>query len=148
SGRCLHLHPARQSRGVGNNARLKPLLTCPFDLVYSWASAGAQPMSGLRPRESRRGGETDMFRLLLQQRYPWIPGSFVLTVILLSVLGRLLPAPYGSGHFSGGALTIELGAVALGVALAVGILALVRQPGSSPFARIPSTRLTRARVVQ
>lgn len=72
----------------------------------------------------------------------------MLTVLLLVVLGRLLPAPYNSGHFSGGALTVELGIVALLVALAVGILALVRQPGSSPFARTPSTRFTRARVMR
>ncbi|GEM_PF-2400167 len=89
-----------------------------------------------------------MFRLLRQQRYPWIPGSFVLTVVLLVVLGRLLPAPDNSGHFSGGALTVELGAVALVVALVVAVLALARQPANSPFARTPSTRFTRARIVQ
>jgi hypothetical protein len=89
-----------------------------------------------------------MFRLLQQQRYPWAPGSFVLTIALLAILGRLLPAPDNSGHFSGGVLTLELGAIALVVALVVAILALVRQPHTSPFTRSPSTRLTRARVAR
>lgn len=89
-----------------------------------------------------------MFRLLQQQRYPWAPGSFVITIALLAILGRLLPAPDNSGHFSGGVLTLELGAIALVVALVVATLALVRQPQASPFARTPSTRLTRARVVR
>jgi hypothetical protein len=89
-----------------------------------------------------------MFRLLQQQRYPWAPGSFVLTVVLLTILGRLLPAPDNSGHFSGGILTIELGVIALLAALVAAILALVRQPQTSPFARVPSTRFTRARIVR
>src|SRR5215467_6998746 len=89
-----------------------------------------------------------MFRLLQQQRYPWAPGSFVLTIALLALLGRLLPAPDNSGHFSGGVLTLELGAIALAVALAVAILALVRPPQASPLARTPSTHFTRARVVR
>lgn len=89
-----------------------------------------------------------MFRLLQQQRYPWVPGSFVVTIALLAILGRLLPAPDNSGHFSGGVLTLELGAIALVVALVAAILALVRPPQASPFARTPSTRFTRARVVR
>ncbi len=89
-----------------------------------------------------------MFRLLQQQRYPWAPGSFVLTMALLALLGRLLPAPANSGHFSGGILTIELGILALLAALVIAVLALVRQPQTSPFARTPSTRFTRARVAR
>lgn len=89
-----------------------------------------------------------MFRLLQQQRYPWAPGSFVLLVALLAVLGRLLPAPDNSGHFSGGTLTIEIGVIALAVALVVAALSLLRAPRVSPLARIPSTRLTRARFVR
>lgn len=89
-----------------------------------------------------------MFRLLQQQRFPWAPGSFVLTVALLAALGRLLPAPFDSGHFSGGGLTIELGAIALAVAAVIAVLSLVRAPQASPFARLPSTRLTRARFVR
>jgi hypothetical protein len=89
-----------------------------------------------------------MFRLLQQQRYPWAPGSFVLTAALLAVLGRLLPAPDNSGHFSGGILTLELGAIALLCAVLVIILALTRQPRVSPFTRAPSTRFTRARLVR
>lgn len=89
-----------------------------------------------------------MFRLLQQQRYPWAPGSFVVTLALLALLGRLLPAPDNSGHFSGGILTLELGIVALVGALVVATLALVRRPKISPLARVPSTRFTRARVVQ
>jgi hypothetical protein len=89
-----------------------------------------------------------MFRLLQQQRYPWAPGSFVLIIALLAILGRLLPAPDNSGHFSGGVLTIELGIIALLAALVVIILALVRQPQPSPFARAPSTRFTRAHIVR
>ncbi|HLW02732.1 MAG TPA: hypothetical protein VKT82_29020 [Ktedonobacterales bacterium] len=89
-----------------------------------------------------------MFRLLQQQRYPWAPGSFVLTVALLAILGWLLPAPDNSGHFSGGILTIELGIIALLAALVVAILALIRQPQTSPFARSPSTRFTRARLLR
>jgi hypothetical protein len=89
-----------------------------------------------------------MFRLLQQQRYPWAPGSFVLTVALLAVLGWLLPAPDNSGHFSGGVLTIELGVLALLAALVIAILGLVRQPQASPFARPPSTRFTRARLAR
>jgi hypothetical protein len=87
-----------------------------------------------------------MFRLLQQQRYPWAPGSFVLTVALLAVLGRLLPAPDNSGHFSGGILTIEIGALALAAGVVVAALSLLRAPQASPFARTPSTRLTRARL--
>src|SRR6185437_4390108 len=67
---------------------------------------------------------------------------------LLAILGWLLPAPDDSGHFSGGVLTIALGVIALLVALVVAMLALVRQPQTSPFARSPSTRLTRARVAR
>lgn len=89
-----------------------------------------------------------MFRLLQQQRYPWAPGSFVVTLALLALLGRLLPAPDNSGHFSGGILTLELGIVALVGALVVATLALVRRPKISSLARVPSTRFTRARVVQ
>jgi hypothetical protein len=89
-----------------------------------------------------------MFRLLQQQRFPWAPGSFVLTVVLLAALGRLLPAPDNSGHFSGGILTIEIGAIALAVAVVVIVLSLVRAPQASPFARLPSTRLTRARFIR
>jgi hypothetical protein len=89
-----------------------------------------------------------MFRLLQQQRYPWAPGSFVLMIVLLAALGRLLPAPDNSGHFSGGVLTIELGVIALVVALVVAVLALLRVPRVSRFARAPSTRFTRARVAR
>src|SRR5690242_2047976 len=86
-----------------------------------------------------------MFRLLQQQRYPWAPGSFVLVVALLAVLGWLLPAPDNSGHFSGGALTMEIGLIALAGAVMIVALSLLRAPRISPFARTPSTRLTRAR---
>ncbi len=89
-----------------------------------------------------------MFRLLQQQRYPWAPGSFVVTVALLMLLGRLLPAPDNSGHFSGGILTLELGIIALVIALAVASLALLRQPPTSPLVREASTRFTRARVAR
>ncbi|HEY7349563.1 MAG TPA: hypothetical protein VH599_14705 [Ktedonobacterales bacterium] len=89
-----------------------------------------------------------MFRLLQQQRYPWAPGSFILTIALLAVLGRLLPAPDNSGHFSGGVLTIELGAIALIAALVIAALALIHQPQPSPFARAPGARFTRARLAR
>ena len=89
-----------------------------------------------------------MFRLLQQQRFPWPPGSFFLTLSLLAILGHLLPVPDNSGHLSGGILTIELGVFSLAAALVIVILALVRQPQTSPFARVPSTRLTRARIVR
>src|SRR5690348_12439304 len=89
-----------------------------------------------------------MFRLLQQQRFPWAPGSFVLTVALLAIFGSLLPAPKDTGHLSGGILTIELGIFALFVGLVLIIIALVRQPQVSPFARLPSTPLTRAHTVR
>lgn len=89
-----------------------------------------------------------MFRLLQQQRYPWAPGSFVLLVALLAALGWLLPARDNSGHFSGGALTIEIGALALAGAALVIALSLLSAPRVSPFARIPSTRFTRLRVAR
>ncbi len=89
-----------------------------------------------------------MFRLLQQQRYPWTPGSFVLTLTLLALFGRLLPAPENTGHFSGGILTLELSGIALVIALVVIILALVRQPQASPLTRAPSTRFTRARLTR
>jgi hypothetical protein len=88
-----------------------------------------------------------MFRLLQQQRYPWAPGSFVVTVALLAVLGRLLPAPDNSGHFSGGILSLELGIIALGIASVVATLALIRQPPISPLPRA-AARFTRARLAQ
>jgi hypothetical protein len=89
-----------------------------------------------------------MFRLLQQQRYPWAPGSFVLMVALLALLGRVLPAPDNSGHFSGGTLTTELGSITLLAGVVVVVLSFVRAPKVSPFARTPSTRLTRARLVR
>jgi hypothetical protein len=89
-----------------------------------------------------------MFRLLQQQRYPWAPGSFLLMVALLAILGRILPAPDNSGHFSGGTLTTELGIITLVAGLVVVVLALVRAPRVSPFARTPSTWLTSARLVR
>ncbi len=89
-----------------------------------------------------------MFRLLQQQRYPWAPGSFILMVAVLAVLGRILPAPDNSGHFSGGSLTTELGILTLLAGLVVVVLSLVHVPKASPFARTPSTWLTRARLVR
>ena len=89
-----------------------------------------------------------MFRLLQQQRFPWAPGSFVLTVALLAIIGLLLPAPENRGHLSGGTLTIELGILALVAAVVIILLAFLRQPQASPFARAPSTGVSRARIVR
>lgn len=89
-----------------------------------------------------------MFRLLQQQRYPWAPGSFLLIVALLALLGRILPAPDNSGHFSGGSLTTELGIITLLAGVVVVVFSFVRSPKVSPFARTPSTWLTSARLVR
>jgi hypothetical protein len=89
-----------------------------------------------------------MFRLLQQQRFPWAPGSFVLTIALLALIGLLLPAPENRGHLSGGTLTIELGILALVAAVIIILLAFLRQPQASPFARAPSTSISRARTVR
>ena len=105
-------------------------------------------IAGAQKILARQEGIEKMFRLLQQQRYPWAPGSFLLTIVLLAALGRLLPAPDNSGHFSGGVLTLELGAIALAVAVVVAALALIRPPQASPFARAPSTPFSRARVVR
>src|SRR5690242_6522200 len=89
-----------------------------------------------------------MFRLLQQQRFPWVPGSFIFTIALLATIGLLRPAPENKGHLSGGIFTIELGILALVAAVVIIILAFLRQPKASPFARSPSTGISRARIVR